>query len=170
LTEVRKAVKAGKDVSLPKGVFIDQLPGEPDNIRLHNGKIFVGFAITRVKGPVATDLLSSLPFVRKVVGRLAYLTYQSLNFVRTSIWEHHLMEEIAFNLYSGHLFYHSMPLSSAIGVLDGKTGAIQTILGSDKFNAISEAVVDEKTGDLFFGSFRNRFIGRISKSHLEGLI
>lgn len=169
ITEARKVVKSGKDGSILKKVFIDNLPGEPDNLRLHDGNIYVGFAITRVNGPVATDLLASVPIVRKVAGRVAYLTSVVLNFVRTSLWDHHLLEEVAFKLYSGHIFYHSMPSASAIGVFDGKSGVVKAILGSNQFNAISEAIVDEKTGDIFFGSFRNTFVGRVSKENLKGL-
>ncbi len=69
---------------------------------------------------------------------------------------------MAFDLYSGHLLYKFMPKNGAVLKLDAKTGQIKQLLGSNQFNGVSEAFVDSE-GDLYFGSFRNQFLGRIKE-------
>lgn len=170
LEEIRKAISSSNTASLKKEVFAENLPGEPDNIRLHDGNILVGFAITRVGGPTLGDRAAGVPFLRKAVSRMVYLTYLAVDFVWANLWPHHALEEIVFKLKSGHVFYGSLPTNSAIGVLDGNTGEIKALLGSNRYNAISEAIVDGKTGDLFFGSFKNKFIGRLSAKEFKAAL
>lgn len=63
--------------------------------------------------------------------------------------------------------YEATPKAAAIVVLDGKTGAYKGIIGSEAFAFISEAIIDDSTGDIFFGSFRNRFLGRIKSKDVQ---
>lgn len=63
--------------------------------------------------------------------------------------------------------YEATPKAAGIVVLDGKTGAFKGIMGSESFAFISEAIIDESTGDIFFGSFRNRFLGRIKAKDVQ---
>lgn len=155
--------RTAKDASqVQKEVFAANLPGEPDNIRLFNGNIYVGFAIARPRGQTHSDAVSRLPLVRKAFARLCYIMYCITDFMASSnLWPHEAVREFSWNFYSGHVFYNSVPTNAAIGVLDGKTGSFKGILGSETFAFISEAILDERTGDIFFGSFRNKFLGRI---------
>lgn len=147
--------------SLKKEVFAQNLPGEPDNIRLFNGNIYVAFAITRAKGRTLSDLMSRLPIVRKAFGRFCFLISQVLDFVNRQISHNAALEEVSFLFSSGHIVYNSVPRAAAIAVLDGRTGAFKGIMGSEDFAFISEAIIDERNGDIYFGSFRNKFLGRI---------
>ena len=171
LEAARKALSTNDVSKIIPEIFTENLPGEPDNIRLHDGNILVGIAIGRSKGTVyVKDYVTAFPVVRKAVGRLVYLTSVVLDFVRTTMWSHPAMEEVVFKLKSGHLFYSGLPTSSAVVVIDGTSGNLKTILGSSKFNAISEAIIDESTGDLYFGSFKNRFIGKLSAADFKSAI
>ena len=58
--------------------------------------------------------------------------------------------------------YKFMPTNGAVVKLDANTGNIKQILGSTQFNGVSEAFIDSE-GDLYYGSFRNQFIGRIER-------
>ncbi|RWS31106.1 adipocyte plasma membrane-associated protein-like protein [Leptotrombidium deliense] len=161
LDQIRKQLKSGK-VSVKPEPFAEILPGEPDNIRQHNGELYVGMALARYGGPSLSDRVSNFPIIRKALARTLHLTSKVIKFVRTSLYEHPAFEELEFMLSSGHVLYSAMPNVGAIVILDGKSGKIKRILGSNKFSYISEAVVDETNGDIFFGSFRNRFIGKLS--------
>ena len=162
LEQVRRVVSGAEPASsLKREVFAQNLPGEPDNIRLFNGNIYVAFAIARAKGRTLSDLMSRLPVVRKAFGRLCFLISKVLDFAHRMISHNPALEEMSFLFSSGHIMYNSVPPSAAIAVLDGRTGAFKGILGSEAFAFISEAIIDERNGDIYFGSFRNRFLGRI---------
>lgn len=88
---------------ISKETFASNLPGEPDNIRLHNGNIYVGIAITRAKGSTALDYMSRLPVVRSALARFCYFAYLGVDYVRHNWWMHPGLEEVAFNLFSGEL-------------------------------------------------------------------
>lgn len=167
LDQVRRVV-SGKEKagSLKREMFAHSLPGEPDNIRLFNGNIYVGFAITRAKGRTLSDLTSRLPIVRKVFGRICFLMSAMLDFAQQCVGPNPVLQEMSFLFSSGHIAYNSVPQTAAIAVLDGRTGAFKGIMGSEKFAFISEAVIDERNGDIYFGSFRNRFLGRIRAKHV----
>jgi len=159
LSEARVAKDSSK---VSRQYFASNLPAEPDNIRLFNGNIYVGFAIARAKGGTAGDAMSGLPLVRKAVGRFCFIISRILDFVATSnLWPHEAVREFAWTFYSGHVMYNSLPPAAAVGVLDGKTGSLKGILGSETFAFISEAILDERNGDIYFGSFKNKFLGRI---------
>lgn len=83
-----------------KELFASQLPGEPDNIRLHNGNIYVGIAITRGRGYTALDHMARIPLLRSALARISYLSSLGVDYVR-NWWIHPGLEEVAFMLYSG---------------------------------------------------------------------
>lgn len=87
----------------------------------------------------------------------------TLEYVHTNLYSSAALKQLSWDLYSGHIVYKLLPKrDGAVIKLDGKSGEIKSILGSSQFNSISEAIVDE-SGDLYYGSFRNAFIGRIPK-------
>lgn len=166
LTKAREAFKSGtalRSTELPN--FTQLLPGEPDNIRLDptTGDLVVGMFTARPSGKLLRDYLSNWPFVRKALARTAYSLYLLFDFVEAKYYPSEALRELCQDLYSGHFLYKSLPQKDgAVMKLDGKTGEFKSILGSSKFNSISEAMVTSN-GDLYFGSFRNQFMGRIPK-------
>lgn len=164
LEAVRKAVKNGKQVPDSEvGIFAKDLPGEPDNIRIDSkGDLWFGVFLVRTEGKTLRDHLADWPLIRKLIARLMYLSSLIIDFVNTNISSNHAFEELAFDLYAGHLVYKIMPKRGAVIKLDANSGKIKQILGSNEFNGVSEAIVDSE-GDLYYGSFRNTFIGKIEK-------
>jgi len=164
LQNVHKAIKANKQIADNEmEVFAKDLPGEPDNIRLDpNGDVWVGIFLVRNEGKTLREYLSNWPFVRKAISRSLYILSLIPDYLNTNICNNHALEMMAFDLYSGHLMYKFMPKNGAVLKLDAKTGQIKQLLGSNQFNGVSEAFVDSE-GDLYFGSFRNQFLGRIKE-------
>ncbi len=164
LQSVHKAIKSNKQIADNEmEVFAEDLPGEPDNIRLDpNGDVWVGIFLVRNEGKTLRDYLSNWPFVRKAISRPLYVLSIIIDYLNTNICNNHALEMMAFDLYSGHLLYKFMPKNGAVLKLDAKTGQIKQLLGSNQFNGVSEAFVDSE-GDLYFGSFRNQFLGRIKE-------
>lgn len=165
LEDARAALKSGKVVP-PAGIsmFGEKLLGEPDNIRVdkQTGDILVGMFSTRTSGKAIRDYLGNWPKVRKSIGRVLYVLSQGFNLLN-QYFPNHMIEQLKFDFYSGHIMYKSMPSrDGAVFKLCSKTGALKKVLGSAEFNSISEAIVDD-AGDLYYGSFRNRFIGRVRK-------
>lgn len=166
LKALREAFKTGKEVK-PElfELFGEELPGEPDNIRLDpaTGDILVGMFTSRPYGKLFRDYLGNWAFVRKGLTRLAYSLHLVLDYVDKNLYSSPEIKQLSFDCYSGHIVYKLIPKrDGAVIKLDGKTGAIKAIHGSDEFNSVSEAIVDSE-GNLWFGTFRNNFIGLIPK-------
>lgn len=166
LSKAREAFKTGKALNATElENFSEMLHGEPDNIRLDpsTGDILVGVFTSRPHGRLFRDYLSNWPFVRKSIARVAHSLSVVLNYVDANLYSNHALKQLSQDLYSGHIIYKVMPQrDGAVFKLDGKAGIVKQVLGSSKFNSISEAIVDQN-GDLYFGSFRNPFLGRIPK-------
>lgn len=167
LADIRAALKTGSFSNVKKELFAEVLVGEPDNIRVHGSHLFVGVAIARTLGSPPSDLTAKWPMLRKAVSRLVYLTSIPLRFVQQSLFKHPVFEEVVFKLRSGHIFYGGLPTAGAVVVLDATTGRLKAVLGSEQFNAVSEAILDEATGDLYFGSFKNRFLGKLEAKYVK---
>lgn len=166
LQKIREAFKTGKEVN-PKLIklFGELLPGEPDNIRLDpkTGDILVGMFTSRPYGKLFRDYLGNWPFVRKGLTRLSYSLHLALNYIDQNFYSSPEIQQLSFDCYSGHIIYKLMPnKEGAVLKLDGETGKIKAIYGSNEFNSVSEAIIDNE-GNLWFGSFRNDFIGVIPK-------
>lgn len=89
------------DLLVKKETFASNLPGEPDNIRLHNGNIYVGIAITRAKGYTALDHMARIPVLRSAIARISYLSFLGVHYLRNNWWNHPGLEEVAFSFFSG---------------------------------------------------------------------
>ncbi|RWS13058.1 adipocyte plasma membrane-associated protein-like protein [Dinothrombium tinctorium] len=168
LDEIRKRLKSGEtDFSVKSEVFADNLAGEVDNIRLHNGDLYIALALTRHSGPALTDKLAEYPMIRKAFGRILYLSSKIVKFVHDTLYKHPALQEVEFMMSSGNMLYSVIPYSGSIAILDGNSGKIKKTFGSIKFSFVSEAVLDEKTGDIYFGSFRNRFLGKLAATDMK---
>lgn len=142
-----------------------ELPGEPDNIRRDpvTGDILVGMFTVRPDTKLFRDFLCHWPFMRKAIGRLAYTVSVGLDYFSTNLYSNHAIEELSRDLYMGHFIYKTIPQrDGSVLKLDGQTGKLKQALGSSTFNSVSEAIID-RNGDLYFGSFRNPFLGRVKK-------
>ncbi|XP_054161640.1 adipocyte plasma membrane-associated protein-like [Oppia nitens] len=164
MKNIHNALKDNKQiVDNEMEVFAKHLPAEPDNIRIdRNGDVWMGAFLVRTDGKSLRDHLSDWPFVRKTVCRVMYLASLVVDFINTNVTPNPMLQMLAFDLYSGHIAYKFMPKNGGVIKLDANTGKIKQILGSNQFNGISEVLVDSE-GDLYFGSFRNQFIGKIER-------
>ena len=155
-------IRSGGDpVLTKKQLFAINFPGEPDNIRVFNGAVYIAFPLVRYQGKkTPLDSMSRLPLIRRTVGRLCYVFYKimDLMYVLTP-WE--AIRDFGWKFYSGHIFLGSIQPYSAVGVFDGQTGSLKKIFGSESFATISEAMIDQRNGDMYFGSFANKFLGKI---------
>ena len=129
----------------------------------NTGDILVGMFTSRPDSKLFRDYLSNWPFVRKALARTAYSLSVVLDYINTNLYPNHAIEQLSWDLYSGHIVYKLLPKrDGAVIKLDGQSGEMKRIYGSTQFNSISEAIVDQN-GDLYYGSFRNTFVGRIPK-------
>ncbi|OTF72539.1 Strictosidine synthase/Gluconolaconase-like protein, partial [Euroglyphus maynei] len=152
-------------------LFGQRLPGEVDNIRLDasTGDLLLGMFTVRPNSKVLRDYLSHWPFIRKSFARTAYALYLLMDYIDNKVISLAAIEQLRDDLYTGHIVYKTLPQrDGAVIRLDGQTGHIKQIFGSSKFFGISEAIIDAQ-GDLYYGSFRNSFIGRISKNDHQSL-
>ncbi|XP_050738951.1 adipocyte plasma membrane-associated protein Hemomucin-like isoform X2 [Eriocheir sinensis] len=148
-------------------IFVDRLPGYPDNIRARNDG---GYYISLVSLPSESNrqlasALGSLPFVRKLLLRILVLTkliFEGVN----SIFPNQYIEKMASKTL------HLEPVSemnlkesnlTIVVEVDAAGKIVDSLQGdSGKIVQISET---QKVGDnLFFGSPYNKYLGRIDLS------
>jgi len=136
-------------------VFVEGLPGLPDNVRFHHqgGRegglvgvggeedvLLFGMGAKNTQPFALLQFLYQRPWLRLVLGALVPLKY----------------------------FHAFMPKYGLGGVLslEGKLlRVLQDPSGRTPF--VSEVHVHPRTGDLLLGSFRNRFVGKVTLSALE---
>ncbi|CAG2178492.1 unnamed protein product, partial [Oppiella nova] len=165
LQTIHKAIKANRQLTDTEYEVFATLPGEPDNIRLDpNGDVLVGMFAVRHNGKVGFDYLTSWPLISKGVARTMYVLSLAITAINDNTIGSSGLRAIAIDLYTGQALGKYLPTTGAVIKLDGKTGQIKQILGSNKFNGVTEAVVDNN-GDLYFGSFHSPFLGRIKKGN-----
>lgn len=143
------------------GVFAENLPGEPDNIRrTPRGGYWVAFASGRSSAkPSVMDHLSAYPLVRKSVVRLLYLLGSALKYVST-FYDWVPLKDVASRIDNGWILYEAIPKYGLIVELDATGKVIRSLHSpAGKIHLISEVL--EHDGHLYLGSFRNRFIGRV---------
>uniref|UniRef100_A0A0A9Y2G8 Adipocyte plasma membrane-associated protein n=3 Tax=Lygus hesperus TaxID=30085 RepID=A0A0A9Y2G8_LYGHE len=150
-----KGKKAGKSE-----VFVDKLPGLPDNIN-HNGKD--KFIVSLVNpGSHFTNALPQLPLLRKFLARLmtlAQLTVQEINSLFPSFWlarAHHMI---------GH-FEMISPLKvfdepRATVVLINHEGQITNCLHATDGNVTDVSSMVAHNGFYYLGSPFNDYLARV---------
>lgn len=147
--------------------FISDLLGEPDNLHTKDGKLYVGFAMIRLNGPLISDHLARLPIIRNFVSKGFYILSQVFHFIRQIVLENKfnyrsaLLQDLESKFYSGHIVYSAVKERGGIAVYDESTKALVEVIGSNEFGFISHAFVHPKTNELLFGSFKNDFVGVI---------
>jgi len=163
LQTIHKAIKANRKLTDSEWETFATLPGEPDNIRLDpNGDVLVGMFSVRHSGKELFDYLTPWPLIRKSIARTLYVLSLAITAINDNTINSNGLKAIALELYTGQTLAKYLPTNGAVIKLDGKSGQIKQMLGSEKFNGVTEALVD-KEGDLYFGSFHSPFLGKLKK-------
>lgn len=168
LKQLRDSFYGNNGQNLPKlESFLGDLLGEPDNLHTKDGKLYVGFSMIRLNGPMISDHLAGLPIIRNLVSKSFYIISQVLHFVRQTVLENkfnyrsELLQELEFKFHSGHIVYSTVKERGGIAVYDESTRALVEVIGSNEFGFISHVYIHPKTNELLFGSFKNDFVGVI---------
>lgn len=148
-------------------VFIDGLPGTPDNVRvLPDGSgILVGlYVVFDDEHPLLTNSMSRTPVVRKFLARLHRLIEIPFEYLN-SIYPHVVFEDIVYNI--GHFKSVAGLAPPMCGLLqaDWNGNIVATYINTDKsLNTISEGIVHN--GKLYIGSPHQDFLGVVPVPHL----
>ena len=144
--------------------FLTDLLGEPDNLHIKDGKIYVSFAMIRLNGPTLSDYLARLPVIRNFMSKSLYILSQIIHFLRQTILENQfafrsdLLKELEFKFNSGHIIYSAVRERGGITIFDEKTKKLIQVIASNEFGFLSHSFVHPKTGEILIGSFKNDFI------------
>lgn len=141
--------------------FADNLPGEVDNIRRSaRGGYWLAFASGRSLGNEGLgDRLAPYPLVRKSVVRLLHLLGSALKYLSTFV-DYVPLREVAATIDNGWILYSALPRYGLVVELDGQGHIVRSLHSPGKKIALISEVL-EHNGNLYLGSFRNRFLGRV---------
>lgn len=155
-----KNANDGEKVSVRTKPLIPIMPGSPDNIIVHGDKAYIALPFVKPNGKEFTDVLATMPNIRKAIGRFIYGLGTLLEYVCENLYRHPLLESTYREMRSGHTIYRLTNNDrSAVLEYDLATGASR-LFGSNTFSFVSEAVPDDK-GNLILGSFRSPFIVKV---------
>jgi len=145
-------------------VFIDSLPGIPDNIKLNdNGNYYVGMISPRLPGkPHILEVIGPHYLLRRFIVRLISIVMIPIRFFNSILPNPVTMK---FDYWVGN-FEPVAHLASPYGLVievDGETGEIVSSLHSTNgaVRFISEAYVHDRW--IYFGSPYNHYLARIPK-------
>lgn len=162
LASIRSAFRGAKDGdrivnSVERTALIPIVPGNPDNIIISGDLAYIALPFVKPNGKELIDVISTMPNIRKAVGRVQYGIGKGLQYILNNLFHHPLLKFFSEELMSGHVNYRIMnPSRSGVLEYNLATGSSR-LLGSDNFSFISEAVPDGQ-GNLLLGSFRSPFI------------
>uniref|UniRef100_A0A131XIP1 Putative conserved secreted protein n=1 Tax=Hyalomma excavatum TaxID=257692 RepID=A0A131XIP1_9ACAR len=142
-------------------VFVDKLPGWPDNIRpSKRGGYWVAFATGRSPNDTSViDYLIPLPFIRKATIRFVYLVGTALK-TASRVYPMPAINDWAAQFENGWVLYETLPQYGLVVELDAD-GRILRSFHSPKHKIHMLSEVLEHDGYLYLGSYRNPFLGRI---------
>ncbi|KAL1414761.1 hypothetical protein MTO96_007232 [Rhipicephalus appendiculatus] len=142
-------------------VFVDKLPGMPDNIRpSKRGGYWVAFVAGRSPNDTGVvDYLVPFPFVRKATIRFVYLVGTALK-TASRAYPMAFMKDWAAQFENGWVLYETMPQYGLVVEL-AADGRILRSFHSPKHKIYMLSEVLEHDGYLYLGSYRNPFLGRI---------
>jgi len=150
-----KGAKAGESE-----VFVDRLPGTPDNIHADGrGGFHLSLVLPRdVQNPTVVERLAPYPLVRKLLARLMYLGQQAVTLLR-DLYPHEMLKRTAHLI--GHFESLPSPSVKRVTVLSlTKEGKISRSLhATDGLSGISDFV--EFGGYYYLGSPFNTFLARV---------
>lgn len=138
-------------------VFVDELPGFPDNIRpSSSGGYWVGIVAPRNDtNRLTIDILLDHPTILRLFVRAFHLAGSVANFLG-NLFPCQCLKDWAHQVHSGKIFSFDSGYSMAVEVnKDGK--ALRSLMGpSQTYGHISHIL--EHKGSLYLGSFVNRFL------------
>ncbi|XP_015789505.1 adipocyte plasma membrane-associated protein [Tetranychus urticae] len=161
---IKESIQTDKPVTSVQ-VLVDGLPGAPDNIHVFANELYIAMPALRLNSTLL-DNLSSLPNVRKAVGRLANLLSRLLILISEKVYSHPKLQYLSVELLSGHVLTYAMPKASGVLIVDANTGKLKRILGS-VYPLIADATLDTNSGDLYLGSFKNDYLLKIKAKDLK---
>lgn len=141
-------------------IFIDGLPGTPDNLSFDLEGIWVSLATAADKDhPLIPHLLSNFPLTRRFVIRLLELIKMPFEFVN-KMYPNQLTNFIAREIYSMDMVKHIVPSRRTVVRLDWKGNVIESLHGSDDTAGLVTHVL-KMHGHLYMGSVTSNFIIRV---------
>lgn len=161
LQDVRASFVKAKDGDKLSGIVINTviplLPGNPDNIIVEGDLAYIALPFVKLNGKELIDHLSTMPNVRKALGRFQFAVGKALEYVCVNFYHHPSLEHVYKELKCGHFNYHFMPKDRSAIVEYNLARGSSRLLGSETFGCVSEAVPDNN-GNLYLGSFRSPFL------------
>ncbi|XP_022121288.2 uncharacterized protein LOC110997442 [Pieris rapae] len=143
-------------------VFVDGLPGTPDNLRAlpdGSGVQIAMFAVSDIDTPIITKSLSSTPHLRKFISRIAHLIELPFSYLNQK-FPHPILEEIVYYIGSFASISGLTDMSGLI-ITDWNGNIVASFYNTDKSVAhISDAIV--YNDKLVLGSPHSQdFIGAV---------
>ncbi|CAF4911027.1 unnamed protein product [Pieris macdunnoughi] len=143
-------------------VFVDGLPGTPDNLRAlpdGSGVQIAMFAVSDIDTPIITRSLSSTPHLRKFISRIAHLIELPFSYLNQK-FPHPILEEIVYYIGSFASVSGLTDISGLI-ITDWNGNIVASFYNTDKSVAhISDAIV--YNDKLVLGSPHSQdFIGAV---------
>ena len=168
LSEIHDQIDYPSSSKLPNlDQFFTTMPGEPDNVVVHDGKVYVGFALARIDSrPSLSDALSKYPRLRRGFARYSFFSFKLFDHLY-SLFPSDFLEWFRFHLYSMYFIYSELPLRTAFAILDESTGRLERLVITDEANFFSEVAPIPNTTEVLIGSFRNDFIIRANLADLD---
>lgn len=142
-------------------VFVDALPGEPDNIRYSARKgYWISFVTARNTSSLAMqDHISQYPLLRKIVARFVHSTGSVLRYI-SQFFSSESFKIFAYEVETGRILVQAIPIHGLITELDENGKIMKSLHSPDgKIGFISEVL--EHDGYLYLGSWHNKFLGRV---------
>jgi len=142
-------------------IFFDNLPGVPDNIRLSSkGHFWIALCTARVPDQFnAFEALLPFPSVRKVIGRLIYVTSTALTKL-TEVYPLEPVQQFAYKL-GGFGFFQALTPKHGVVVEVSEIGRIVRSLHSPSGSVVAASQVTEHKGILYIGSPWHNFVAML---------
>lgn len=143
-------------------VFVDQLPGEPDNIRPSpRGGYWVALTFARNSTHQMTiDRISEYPIIKRLWARSQH-AIGSLLMAMTELWQSPVFKEIAYRTKRADVIIPLVSSKHGIIIELDKDGNILRSFHSPSGKTSLLSQVTEHDGYLYLGSFVNRYLGRL---------
>lgn len=150
-----KGAKAGKSE-----IFIDGLPGTPDNLSYDDEGIWFSLATAADdQHPMVPHQLADYPHIRKLIIRIFELVKMPFAFIN-SIYPNSITDTVCRSLGSMDMFMFLYPVRTTVLRVDWNGNVIKSYHGMDETAKIITHVM--KHGDyLYLGSVISDYIARV---------
>lgn len=150
-----KGPKAGS-----KEIFIDGIPGSPDNLSYDDDGIWVAIATAADdKHPMVSQQLAMYPTARKFIGRLLELVKLPFEFIN-SIYPNSLTDTVCRSFGSMDMITFLFPARSTVLRLNWDGKIVKAYHGMDDSTGVVTHVM-KHNGYLYLGSVIREYIARV---------